>query len=207
MDSPVTLTARKLAAATVHGHPVTWVMRYVFYGPPQHGDLNAAETEAILNAGLTLLVVCHVRQPGWTASGQIGASDGQWMARNAAAAGYGAGLGLSLVIDLEGVANAGAPVAEYVDAACQAIIAAGYVSALYCGYATGLSPSELYDLPHVQRYLSDLANRQVAVRGTCALQYAEVTLAGVGTVDPNWSHPDALGGTLVGLAAGGDAAA
>ena len=204
LDAPVTLTARTLAASTVRGFPVTWVMRYVFFGPPHAGDLTLAETGAILDAGLALVVVQHVRSPGWTAGPQLGASDGQWAARNAGVAGYAPGMGLFLVCDLEGVKNSGQAVAEHVDAWCQAVIAGGYAPALYVGYDCGLSPSELYDLPHVSRYLSDDANRTVAVRGTCALQYPEVTLSGVGTVEPDHAHPDALGGTLTGLCAAPD---
>jgi len=201
----LTLTAQHLAAATVHGNPARFAVRYVFFGPPHAGDLTAVETNAILSAGLTLIVVQHVRNPGWTAGAQLGASDGQWAARNAEAAGYPPGMGLTLVLDLEGVANSGQPVAEHVDAWCQAVLAAGYAPCLYVGYDCGLSASDLYDLPHVSRYWSDAANRVVAIRGTCCLQGAEVTLPGVGLVDVDRSHPDALGGTLTGLCAAPEA--
>jgi hypothetical protein len=202
-------SAGRLAAASVPVPvaggvaPIRFVTRYVSLGPASPGDLDAAETAAILGAGLALVVVQHVRYPGWAASGQLGAVDGQHAALNAEEAGYPGNLTpdeptLSLVCDLEGVANTGAPVAEYVDAWCLAVAGAGYTPVLYVGYKCGLTPAELYSLPHVSRYWCDAGPRSVAVRGFCAKQHPQVTIAGV-LVDPDYAYTDALGGTLVGL--------
>jgi len=197
IDCSQKLTAESLSHFRLQS-AVQFVWRYVFFNQARAGDLDATETAAILAAGLTLLVVQHVRNPGWTASGQLGASDGQWAVRNAVEAGYPANMGLCLALDLEGLANSGPAVAEFVDQWCLTVGSAGYVPVLYVGYECGLSPQELYDLPHVARYWSDAGPRSVAVRGFCCRQGAEQTISGV-RVDTDHAFADALGGVLVGL--------
>jgi hypothetical protein len=205
IDCSQKLTAASAKALRSLGR-YDFVWRYVFFNQPRPGDLDPAETAAILDAGLTLLVVQHVRNPGWTASDQLGGSDGQWAVRNAAEAGYPPNMGLSVALDLEGLANSGAPVAEFVDQWCLTVASAGYEPVLYVGYDAGLSPQELYDLPHVARYWSDAGPRSVVTRGFCCKQGPEQTIAGV-RVDTDHATPDMLGGVLVGLCVAPDTGA
>lgn len=192
--------ARAIAAEGWNGHRLEFCIRYVFFGPPVHGDLTELETSAILDARLTLMVVQHCRNPGWTATGQLGDSDGAWAVRNAAAAGYEPGKGLALACDLEGVANSGADVAEHVTRWAERVTNGGYQPVLYVGYQCGLTAQELYALHPVHRYWSDAGPRDVAVRGFCCKQGPEVTIAGV-RVDVDHAGPDALGGCLTGMVA------
>lgn len=193
-------SAARLAASTFgfnyQEHPLEFAIRYVFYREAVPGDLSAAETDAILGAGLRMLVVQHVRNPGWTASEECGASDGQWAARNAAAAGYLAGCHLAL--DLEGVANSGHRVSAHAVAWATAVRDGGFLPVIYVGYQCGLTPDELWELPNVDRYWSDFGTRHVSNRGFCCQQFKQQIIAGV-EVDPDHAYPDALGGTLVAM--------
>ena len=198
-DAPLThATAASLAAATYHGHPIRFAIRYVSFTQPFPGDLSSLEAGAITGAGLVLLVVCHPPNPRWTASGQLGRSHGAWAAKNALAAGYAQGC--HLFVDLEGLANSGGPVSDYANEWCSEVAQAGYDPAVYVGFDAGLNASELYALPLPTRYWSDDGNRQVAARGCCMHQGPTVTIAGV-SVDPDHHSPDAFGGCLVGMGA------
>jgi hypothetical protein len=198
-SSPLTRTqATAVAESGYKGHPLTFVWRYVHFAPPPTHDLTRLETAAILDAGLTLLVVQHCRNPGWTASEHLGDSDGAWAVRNAVAAGYPPGMGLCVAMDLEGLANSGEPVIAHCEAWATRVRVDGYRPVLYVGYDCGLTPVQLYELPSFDRYWSDLADRHVPTRGTCCLQHAQTAIAKV-QVDPDSAHPDLLGGTLTGL--------
>lgn len=190
--------ARAVKAAGHNGIPLTFCWRYVFFGPPVYGDLTELETSAILENDLTLMVVQHVRNPGWTASPQLGDHDGAWAVKNALSAGYSPGEGLVLALDLEGVANFGAPVSGHVERWGGRVRQGGFDPVLYVGFQCGLSPDELYALQEISRYWSDAGSRQVAKRGFCCKQSLETTVAGV-RVDLDHAYPDALGGTLVGM--------
>ena len=192
--------ARSVKAAGHEGKPFTFCWRYVFFGPAVHGDLTELETSAILESGLTLMVVQHVRNPGWTASPQLGDSDGAWAVKNAIAAGYTPGEGLALALDLEGVANFGAPVSGHVERWAGRVRSGGFEPVLYVGFQCGLTADELYALPDVRRYWSDAGPRKVSERAFCCKQGVETVVVGV-RVDLDHAFPDALGGTLVGMTA------
>jgi hypothetical protein len=196
-------TASALASSAYHDNPLTFAFRYVFFGPPRLGDLSPLETDAILTAGLRLLVVQHCRAPGWTASGQLGSSDGSWAARNARDAGYLAGCHLAM--DLEGLSNSGHPVFDHAVEWCNAVRAGGYLPLIYVGYDAGLNADELWNIPNVDRYWSDFGQREVSHRGFCAKQFSQTTIAGI-QVDPDHAMPDALGGTLTAMGALADVA-
>ena len=203
VDCSQKLTANELFAFKLQSAIcVRFVVRYVFFGPPRPGDLDLSETQTVLDAGLTLLVVQHVRDHDWSPSKQLGDSDGGWAAKNAEAAGYPPGLGLHIALDLEGVAAAswGAPTIEHAETWCSAVLAGGYRPVIYVGYKCGLTPQQLYDLPNVDRYWSDAGPRSVVTRGFCMKQHAEITMAGI-FVDPDHHSPDALNGVLTGLCA------
>lgn len=198
--------AKALAGATLSGSPVTFVERYVFFGRSRPGDLDRDEAARILDAGLTLLVVQHVRNPGWLAGGALGAQDGQYAASNAAAAGYDPSLrdehgrGPSIALDLEGCKDSGQYVIDHCEAWASAVRAAGYSPVLYVGYDCGLTPEQLYEMHGIDRYWSDAGPRSVATRGFCCRQQPQTTAAGI-LVDPDYAAPDALGGVLTGVSA------
>src|SRR5580700_2307194 len=105
-DTPLSpADAKRLARSTYQGKPLRFVWRYIFFGPPQRGDITRDEAMGILDAGLILLLVQHPREPGWIASEARGREDGKWAADNAAAIGYPPGAYIAL--DLEGLGNSG----------------------------------------------------------------------------------------------------
>ena len=187
--------ARALAGSSWQGAPIRFVFRYVpLPGNAGHGDIDPGELEAIIGAGLMLGLVQHCRLPGWAASGMQGTLDGKAASYAAKLAGYQ--LGAHLAFDLEGCRDSGAPVAAHVNAWAAEVSAAGYEPLLYVGYAAGLGPAELYDLPLVNAYWSDYGPRSVATRGFCLRQHAQTALAGI-TVDPDVATADVLGGRLL----------
>ncbi len=190
-------SARALASATFRGQPVRFVWRYVFFGDPLRGDIDADEARAICDAGLILLLVQHPRNPGWLASAERGKSDGEWAARNAWEAGYPADCCIAL--DLEGLGNSGQPVIEHAEAWAKEVIAAGYKPVVYVGYDCGLTPQQLYELPSFARYWSDFGQRSVMKRGFCCKQHPQQSLCGI-EVDMDQAYPDDLGGVLTGMA-------
>jgi hypothetical protein len=185
---------------------VSFAMRYVpLPGNNSAQDIDAREMEWLLDAGLSVVLVQHCRkgvevQPGvwrWTASQGQGALDGDVAARAAKSAGHASGASLGL--DLEAVANIGAPVAQHCEAWASAVSGAGFEPFVYVGFSCGLSPQQLYDLHGITRYMSDMGPRSVVIRGFCCKQFATQTVAGI-QVDPDHAQPDSLGGVLVGTA-------
>jgi hypothetical protein len=205
--------AARLAAAHVPASldpatpPIGFVARYVSLGQQQQGDLSIPETEAILASGLALFAVQHCRSSqggaGWETSGARGASDGHWAALNAAGAGLITGIGITVVLDLEDVAQStwGAPTMEHATEWCRQVAIGGFVPCVYVGFACGLSAEQLYEIPTCRRYWSDFGPRAVATRGFAMKQHQQTIIAGI-QVDPDFAFEDQLGGTLVGMAPG-----
>lgn len=193
-------------AAMSNGQRATFVWRYVSLDVDPAtghgvypGDIDAAERDAILNAGLTLLLVQHVNYPGWYASALNGAGHGASAAAHAMMVEYPKGC--HIACDLEGVASGDAPqqIMDYVNGWCRQVISAGYLPALYVGYSCGLTSKELWELPLVSRYWTDFGQRQVDNRGFCMVQESNgETVAGI-KIDRDHAMPDKLGGCLVGM--------
>ena len=203
VDTNTKLTAADLtllAGSRWNGQLVQGVVRYVSIHAEAHGDIDAAEIQAALSAGLGVMLVQHVRYPGWTATEAQGAIDGAAAAANARAAGYLPGCHLWL--DLEGVANVGDEVIAYVNAWASAVVAAGFLAGLYVGYSCGLTPKQLYEsLPDIHAYWSDFGQRSVERRGFCMKQHPQCLVAGI-QVDPDEVMADALGGRPMWMVAG-----
>jgi hypothetical protein len=191
-DTDTKLTATSAAALCKAG--IVFCIRYLSLGSENPGDLNQAEVAAVLGAGLALMAVQHVREPGWLPSLAQGASDGSHAAGNAVAAGMPAGA--TVWLDLEGVSTA-APadvVIAYCNAWNSAVAQDGYDTGLYVGAMQPLDENQLFSL-NVQRYWrSQSLVPNVARRGYCMYQaYPSQTLAGI-SVDFNMVSEDALGG-------------
>jgi hypothetical protein len=184
------------SAAALKAAELKFVIRYLSLGATESpGDLDLAETQAILNAGLALMAVQHVRYPGWLPSMAQGTADGGVAATHAVGAGLGAGT--TVWLDLEGVSSA-AP-AETVIAYCnawnQSVRAAGYDTGIYVGAACGLDGTALFEKLNLSRYWksqSDVPN--VERRGYCMTQLLpSETVAGV-SIDFDVIGADYLGG-------------
>lgn len=105
------------------------------------------------------MAVQHCPLPGWAPSAALGQQYGQAAAHNAAAIGLprasaGTELGLSLWLDLEGVASwaTAADTIAYCNAWAGAVEAAGFQPGLYVGANQPLSGDELYWRLRVKSY-------------------------------------------------------
>ena len=195
-----------LELADYNGQRCKAIGRYV--GLSQNGghDIDQAELEAITSRDLACFLIQHVRYPGWSPSGQLGAADGASAARNARAAQYAEGC--HLFCDLEGVPP-GTP-AQYVIDYCDAWSAAvrgSYEPALYVGYQAILSPEQLWELPDFHLYARDSGPRVVAHRGVAWSQFRLDVMFGGVKVDLGTVSADMLGSSMLWCAAGpGDVA-
>ncbi len=100
-------------AAALRNAGFMFCIRYLSRGAiPSTGDLTTAEADLILDAGLSLMAVQHVANPGWLPTAALGASGGAHAAGHAHAIGIPAGVNIWL--DLEGVAHA-APAENVID--------------------------------------------------------------------------------------------
>src|ERR1700761_7679766 len=115
-------------------------------------DLSEAEGQAILDAGMALMVVQHVAAHGWVPGAQLGQDYGAKAAQFSQAAGLPAGVNVWL--DLEDIpgGTAASDVSGYANAWIGEVKAAGYVPGVYVGFNVGLTPDELFFDLHVEHY-------------------------------------------------------
>jgi hypothetical protein len=188
-------TARSLAAARYQGEPLLAIARYVSRAAPQPYDVTSSEAAMVTAQGLGLWLVQHAALPGWRASGDAGKREGDAAAFHAHSIGYVPGC--SLAFDLEGCADAGAPVVAHATEWALTVRAAGFSPLLYVGYAAGLGPDALGELPF-DAFWSDAGPRGVRPQGFVAKQGMGTLIGGV-LVDPNRLAADARGVRLVAM--------
>lgn len=161
------------------------VMRYVSLPDPNDPtkleskafDVTGVEVGCILDAGLQLILVQHVRNPQWMPKAHDGRLDASAAAMHADSVGYPAGA--HLFADWEGAAGTPDESTRYLEDWGRTARAGGFLGGLYVGYSTILSPDELYSLPDFTSYWSDRGPRIVSVRGFSIKQGGAVTVAGV----------------------------
>ncbi len=201
IDTSTKLTSSEARALYAAG--VRTVGRYVFFGPPHVGDIDAAELTMLIGAGLTVFLIQHVRNPGWVGSTQTGIDDSEAAIANARAAGYDDDNGdLCLALDLEGC-KMGDP--AHAAAWCTAVAAAGYRPLVYIGYASGMVTPGMDALAGDPRFWCDYAPisaRPIPSRGYSLHQQAQTTLAGVGVDRDTILDADGLVGLGPDVAAG-----
>lgn len=135
-------------------------------------NLSPQEATEILDSGLALMPVQHVRAPGWSPNQTLGQLDGQEAASIAQAIGFPAGV--SLWCDLEEV-NAGAhapDVMAYCRAWYHAVRAGGYSPGLYVGAGPLLTGQQLFDLPFRHYWRSSSRVPDVLNRGYQLVQFS-----------------------------------
>lgn len=196
-DTVVSLTDAQLFASQGYA----FCVRYLSLGSEQApGDLSAAEANDILQAGLALMSVQHVREPGWMPSQSLGQTDGSNSARHAQSIGFPRGV--NVWCDLEGVASGASAtqVIDYCTAWYTAVQAGGYQPGLYVGSDARLSSDQLYyDLPfqHYWQSCSDVPT--VAVRGYQMVQtLVQAPVNGLG-IDQDRTQTDNEGGQVIWL--------
>jgi hypothetical protein len=177
-DSNTVITAA--AAQNFFAQGYRFCLRYLSRGPEAASDLSAAEAEVILQSGLALMAVQHVRKAGWQPTGALGQQDGQDAAQNALNVGFPSGV--SIWCDLEGVQTGtdAQNVIDYCNSWFTALDSAGYIPGLYVGFGCGLSEQQLFDLnfQHYWRSQSNVPN--VGSRGYQMIQlYPEMPVHGI----------------------------
>jgi len=134
------------------------------------GNLTTAEANAILGAGLGLLVVQHVASAGWAPTGQLG-KDNADCATNALAA-IGMPPGITVFLDLEGVASGTlvANINDYCNTWSDFVRQAGYVPGIYVGANCGLNAAEITALEFDCFWESGSSVPQIGAPGWCMKQ-------------------------------------
>jgi len=169
-DTDASLDASSAAALAEAGF--RFAIRYLSRTTPQSaGDLSPSEAQVILDAGLALMAVQHVSRPGWAPSSTLGQQYGTAAATNAGS--IGLPIGLSLWLDLEGVAPyaSAADVIAYVNAWAGAVRSVGYLPGLYVGANQPLSGDDLYWRLTVTRYWKSASKvPEIPYRGYCLAQ-------------------------------------
>ena len=148
----VNLTLTTATAKAFHDAGYRFVVRYVGRRQMASHDLSSAEAKTILDAGLALMVVQHVENPGWHPTAALGDEYGT----NAAAFSKQIGVpaGVNVWLDLECVADgtAASDVIGYCNTWYDRVAAAGYVPGVYVGYEPGLTGQQLYSKLKFQHY-------------------------------------------------------
>jgi len=169
-------------------------VRYLSRGQESPQDLTEQEATDILNAGLALMPVQHVRKPGWSPNQALGQQDGQAAAANAQTVGFPAAV--NVWCDLEGVSSSAQPqdVIDYCRAWHEAVRAAGYIPGLYVGAGTLLTGQQLYDLPFQHYWRSQSRVPEIPNRGYQVLQlFPSIEANGV-SIDLDVAQTDQEGG-------------
>lgn len=200
-DTKLSLAMCKAIASAVdaRGRPlgIRGVIRYLSLGSPSRQDLDATETTDIHAAGLSLMAVQHVRNPGWIPSQPLGAQDGASCNANA----HHALLlpGCSIGLDLEGVSPTAAPgvVSSYASAWYRAM--STYLPPLYVGADSLLTGPQLFALPFTRYWRSESVVPTPLPRGFSLYQMFSsqklVTSAGTLDVDYDFACEDWRGDT------------
>jgi len=197
VDTDVKLTPNVISAIEAQGYK--GIVRYVpLPGMPAASDIDSVELGAILEAGLGLMLVQHVRRPPWDPGQHSGARDATTAVQAAQMAGYLRGA--HLFLDLEGISGNGPDTKAFAEAWAAVIVGAGYAAGCYVGYGVPLGPQELYDLKNINSYWSDVGAREVAVRGFAVKQRGTIQISGV-PFDPDAIQADELGATPLWMSA------
>lgn len=192
IDTAARLDAKHCALLKSDG--VTFVVRYLSLHAPSVLDLTKGERDAILNAGLGLMVVQHVRFEGWSPTAELGAEDA------AAAIHHARELelpnGSVLWCDLEGMnaASTNEDAIAYENAWSRAVLLAHYDPGVYIGAGVPLTSLELFKRFVARRYWRSQSNvPDVASRGYQMVQlFPSITMAGI-PVDVNFAQSDHKG--------------
>jgi hypothetical protein len=205
-DTPVSAAhAAKFVAAGYR-----FVVRYVNrLSGPITGELTPLELATLLRAGLAVMVVQHVANPGWHPTGLLGKIYGT----NAARETFDAGVtqGATVWCDLEEVSRNSSidEIIDYCNAWYDAVRAGGFEPGLYVGYGCGLTGWQLYQRLKFKRYWSAYnlnGDNYPAVRGVQMRQFAATSSDRVPGIpfefDVNLIAQDAKGDSPVLLLAG-----
>ena len=181
-------------AAALKAAGMDFAIRYVpLNAADKAGHIATGELQALLSAGLAVMLVQNVDNPGWQPTAALGLAHGSYAASYAKAIGYPTGG--PIYCDLEEVA-AGTTAHDVIDYCTQwydQVTSAGFVGGLYCGWNIVLTAQQLYIfLPFRSYWKAYNFDEGVAIRGFQIVQKVQQTIAGL-TVDPDFIQADELG--------------
>ncbi|MFT6501097.1 MAG: hypothetical protein ACJASQ_001207 [Crocinitomicaceae bacterium] len=197
-DADTVITAAVAAQFKAQGY--TFCVRYLSIESAQSNDLTPAEANIILDSGLALIPVQHVRRAGWSPSGLMGTAYGTYAAENAAIVGFPERV--SVWCDLEGIeqGTSAADVIDYCNNWYDAVFSQGYVPGLYVGAGCILNSAQLYLNLKFQHYWKSESNvPDVDKRGFQLVQHFHgQPVNGIG-IDIDITQTDNLGGQVAWL--------
>jgi len=128
-------------------------------------DLTTSEADAILQAGLALMIVQHVGASGWQPTGQLGADNANCAL--AAIAAIDLPPGVTIFLDLEDVPSGTlvANINDYCNTWSDFITAAGYVPGIYIGANCGLNATQIVALEFAWFWQSGSTVPQIGAPG------------------------------------------
>lgn len=155
-------------------------------------DLTAEEIADILGAGLALMLVAHVRYPGWHPSAQVGAADAERVGQRARDLDIPSDA--TIWCDLEGMGGAAEDAISYANAWANGVRSFHFEPGVYVGAGVPLDGDALYHRLTVSHYWRSMsAVPDVSRRGYQMLQLNPQTkIAGV-TVDLDVTQQDHYG--------------
>ena len=162
-------------------------------------DLSIDEARTILDAGMAIMAVQHVANPGWHPTAQLGHTYGENASSYAADAGLPAGVNLWL--DLEGIAKGTShqDIIAYCNAWFDAATTSGYVPGVYVGFDVFLSSDELFfDLKMKHYWRADGNIPDVSHRGYQLFQHIQNPNT-PNEFDRDVTKNDAFGGAVIWL--------
>lgn len=166
-------------------------LRYLSLEAENSYDLDHDEAQAILDAGLALMPVQHVRYAGWSPDASLGTQTGNNAADNMLRIGFPSRVNAWL--DLEGIDPdaAAKDVIDYCNSWYDAVAQPGYLPGLYVGANSILDSQQLYSDLRFQHYWHSLSIvPDVAVRGYQMIQSDGGTVHGI-SIDKNLTQADA----------------
>lgn len=172
----------------------SFCIRYLSLSSPQReGDLMATEATNILAAGLALMPVQHVLDPGWYPTEVSGTLHGSAAVANAKEVGFPAGV--NIWCDLEGVAAGvqAQDVIDYCTSWYKEVEAGGFKPGLYVGANVILNGQQLYGLPFSSYWQSASWTPELPNRGWQMVQKIVADKVNGIYIDGNQTHEDSQG--------------
>ena len=183
-------------AQSFYNEGYRFCIRYLSLGTIEESqDLTYEEANDILEAGLALMPVQHVCEPGWEPNANLGKTYGENAGANAEKVGFPPQV--NIWCDLEGI-RAGVSaelVIDYCNNWYDAVASYGYVPGLYVGANSVLNGEQLYESLKFQHYWrSESMVPEVAVRSYQMVQYHYPEKVNGISIDKDTTYIDKQGG-------------
>ena len=157
------------------------------------GNLTLSEIGIILDAGLSLSAVQHCPEPGWQPTAALGTQYGQYAGQYAAEIGLPPGINIWLDLEMVAPTAKADDIIAYCENWYDQVGLHGYIPAVYIGYQTGLTDTQLYENLSFKHYWRAYnCDQSIPTRGYQITQFPAKTLNGI-SFDPNIVKSDNLG--------------